>query len=1632
MPTLQFISGAGSGNSVAQGVNGQISALNTTISNLNAVYTNYYASGNLNTSITFYLNGKLTTVKNVDPTMKLVDYIRYQTPYQGTKQHCRAGGCGVCAVMISYYDTDSQSFRNVSVNSCLRLLVQCDGVAIWTTEGIKISKTQYHPVQERIAKTYGLQCGACTTGQVMAQYTALQPGTFMQKAEYQYLEKNFDGNLCRCSCYPGIIKMARSFLPSGAAGSPQVYDGATLVGWDLNATGPGSASTGADGGFYTNYGSSTSNYTQLNPKGFLLYNSALDVNATSNSTISSFLQNYSKTALSQYTNSNWGVTYYRATSLADAISNIQSAGVATTKLVASNTSVAVPGYEDPFPNTYTLFLDINGVPELHSTRVTSTGAVFGANVPINKVVSLLTTGASTDSKFNKIADHLFYISGNHVRNVASILGGVVMAKRGGFASDVVPLLVAANATLNATYVYPTYTQSTTLTVPQYLSTVENGFKILLTSVVIPAKATGEVFYSYRLAQRHFNSHAWLNIATSYTVTANVISNSIIAFGGLETGAGYSTAPLTASYLNTKDISSASAGSTGAINTIISGALTNVASDIYTKIAPLAAFNSQYGDGKLAFRKNLANTLWYLSFLNLLQTQGYLSNYAAIQNALEKWISGTTDSTRVPDLVYENYTERITSEYPLRDSLPRGDAIAIAAGEARFNDDVPSQPGQLWAVAAGSEIACGSVDWDSATTQNTLAAARATPGIEYVITAQDFYAVSKENATTNLSNYLGFAAANAGNWTGANQVNTSNTELFADQFISYKGHRIALVLSQDFDLARRVADNMRFGYKNQYNGYATSVFDGVAREIALNGSTLNNTGTFMLKNSVRNYATAGANAVNNKAYSRNYLPLPLYPYTGGLAYPTEIDPATIQVGPTGVNTRPRSATTTIFTLPDGITTYESYYYTGPNGQIVPWSDFIIQSTGTFTSDKTAMALERKTVNCYRDEQGVYQMNISTHFINLVFALVGPALGLTRAQINGRVKRLGGGFGEKLFIQMNSLVAGALLACYIADGRMVRYVPPIEEEISKICNGESETWSPYTIGFNATGVLNSVYVNSYSNTVYGINPTWLTNNSTSNPTGYRTVPSSDSMLPYTDASRGFISSLQNLPSSYYTLNVIKVPKVPRSFFRAPYQIHHNLLFGNMIDDIAGYLDRRFTDIAYLNTPQTPWVLGTTNPPTNMDRYEWQNMMNRLETNYNYSSKLAAVQAFNAANKYVKRGIEVYYGKYDGLLGLGGVGNFDPYFKILPGGEVLVYAGAVEIGQGAHAKIRQYMASRLKCPPSLITIKENNVDYTQSGGNAGSGGTISAIKGLEKACDKFFEKYAQFFTGAANGDLIAYNLYSPTPTAVAGIVGPPTPIPTPQNLSAAMTGNNGLGNPAPWKALIGSLSVSFMYVQTGPAVDSVISYPAQTPFSYANAGNANELLFQGTAYPVGIPSYTGAYVHDTFTVMLAAMSTVEVNILTGNVKIFEADIIADVGNSLNPDIDAGQLYGGYIMGLGAAFKEEKTWDNNLNLLIKNTWDYKPPCNVDIPSVFNIEFYGNTGAYTNTNTRIMLDGKGISEIAVLSVNSTFFAAKAAIREFRKQQGLSRNFTLIQPATPDRIQAAAGFDPSMLNVNPL
>jgi xanthine dehydrogenase/oxidase len=72
------------------------------------------------------------------------------------------------------------------------------GLAVTTVEGIGSTQDRLHPVQERIAKSHGSQCGFCTPGIVMSMYTLLRS---KNKIEYEDIETALQGNLCRCTGY---------------------------------------------------------------------------------------------------------------------------------------------------------------------------------------------------------------------------------------------------------------------------------------------------------------------------------------------------------------------------------------------------------------------------------------------------------------------------------------------------------------------------------------------------------------------------------------------------------------------------------------------------------------------------------------------------------------------------------------------------------------------------------------------------------------------------------------------------------------------------------------------------------------------------------------------------------------------------------------------------------------------------------------------------------------------------------------------------------------------------------------------------------------------------------------------------------------------------------------------------------------------------------------------------------------------------------------------------------------------------------------------------------------------------------------------------------------------------------------
>ena len=127
------------------------------------------------------------------PMERLLDVLREQLHLTGTKEGCGEGECGACSVMIDGH----------IVNSCLVPVAQVEGASIKTIEGVAVSETQLHAVQQAFIECGGAQCGICTPGMVMAAVDLLEKTPNPTEAE---IRNGLAGNLCRCTGYMKIFE----------------------------------------------------------------------------------------------------------------------------------------------------------------------------------------------------------------------------------------------------------------------------------------------------------------------------------------------------------------------------------------------------------------------------------------------------------------------------------------------------------------------------------------------------------------------------------------------------------------------------------------------------------------------------------------------------------------------------------------------------------------------------------------------------------------------------------------------------------------------------------------------------------------------------------------------------------------------------------------------------------------------------------------------------------------------------------------------------------------------------------------------------------------------------------------------------------------------------------------------------------------------------------------------------------------------------------------------------------------------------------------------------------------------------------------------------------------------------------
>jgi aerobic-type carbon monoxide dehydrogenase small subunit (CoxS/CutS family) len=137
------------------------------------------------------VNGAAVEV-DVDPDVPLIYVLRNDLRLNGPKLGCARGQCGACTVHLN----------GVATRACLVPVKAVEGLPIVTLEGLG-TPDKPHPLQTAFIAEQALQCGYCTSGQIMQAAALLATKAKVTEAE---VRSHMNANLCRCGCQPRVIR----------------------------------------------------------------------------------------------------------------------------------------------------------------------------------------------------------------------------------------------------------------------------------------------------------------------------------------------------------------------------------------------------------------------------------------------------------------------------------------------------------------------------------------------------------------------------------------------------------------------------------------------------------------------------------------------------------------------------------------------------------------------------------------------------------------------------------------------------------------------------------------------------------------------------------------------------------------------------------------------------------------------------------------------------------------------------------------------------------------------------------------------------------------------------------------------------------------------------------------------------------------------------------------------------------------------------------------------------------------------------------------------------------------------------------------------------------------------------------
>ncbi|AZM95773.1 xanthine dehydrogenase molybdopterin binding subunit [Vreelandella venusta] len=363
----------------------------------------------------------------------------------------------------------------------------------------------------------------------------------------------------------------------------------------------------------------------------------------------------------------------------------------------------------------------------------------------------------------------------------------------------------------------------------------------------------------------------------------------------------------------------------------------------------------------------------------------------------------------------------------------------------------------------------------------------------------------------------------------------------------------------------------------------------------------------------------------------------------------------------------------------------------------------------------------------------------------------------------------------------------------------------------------------------------------------------------------------------------------------------------------------------------------------------------------------LVDTLETSSDYWGRRAAIKAFNSNSPIIKKGLALTPVKFGISFTAQHLNQAGALLHVYTDGSIMINHGGTEMGQGLHTKICQVVARELGLDLDSVRISATRTDKVPntSPTAASSGADLNGMAARD-AASKLRARLFDFAAVHFEGGLDREGMRLENGMLIAGIGESERRIPWGELVQTAYLNRI-------------SLSEKGFYA---------------TPLIHYNRTTGQ-----------GRPFYYYAFG--------AAVAEVSVDTLSGEYLVNRVDVLHDVGNSLNPAIDIGQVEGGFIQGMGWLTSEELKWNDSGALVSDGPATYKIPTFGDLPAIFNVELLeGHPNSMAS-----LYRSKAVGEPPFMLGICVWSALRDALSSLTDYQ---QSPHLDTPATPERVMLAA------------